>query len=302
MSNSEEESFEGSLIDEELSEHLSTLITTLMTPAIDGVYAVVEATDVRRDRYLLEHNGDVEKAAEAAISYSSKTGKLKTFLVSLLPGLSLPGGIIVPVWNQIRIAALVAALYGFDTSDSEVQCEILWCLVEGDLKKAQKAVFVDVGHLVARKLVKKIVSRSAAGLVSKLVPFGSVFDVLTENSAQVGVSARKFFRKKANEREGKTVLARVKESPDSPEERLRLLEQAESFFKLANRLDLVHEVKEFKKAVFKRNVGLPNWSVLGLIQSLLKFIYSMFKGLVDLLFLVVTSLSQLFTNRGHDDL
>ena len=185
---------EGDVDEEVLEKCLEQILSALMTPAIDGVYAVVEATKVRRNRYLEKHSGDVESAVSAAIEYNANMSRLKTLLVSLVPGVGVPGSLIVPVWNQIRTVALIACLYGFDVSDSDVQCDILLCLVEADARKVGRKVMGEVGRKVARELIKKVTSRATARLISKFIPFGAMYDVLTDSSVGVGKHAQKYFR------------------------------------------------------------------------------------------------------------
>lgn len=185
---------EGTLDSNFLQEQLERILSALMTPAIDGVYAVVEATNVRRNRYLEQQSGDVESAVSAAIQYNSNMGKLKTLLISLVPGVGIPGSVLVPVWNQIRTAALVASLYGFDVSEPEVQCDILLCLVESDVRKTGKKVMSEVGRRVAHELVKKVTSKVTARLVSRLIPFGVIYDALTDSTSSAGKHAQKYFR------------------------------------------------------------------------------------------------------------
>ena len=149
MSAKDEDPTEGSLTEEAFVDDLERALARLMTPIVDGVYAVVEATAVRRDRYLNDSDGDVTAATEAAIAYrATKTDRLRPFLVGLLPGLSIPGRIVVALWNRMRAIALVASLHGFDVSDVEIQREVLCCLVDADLSLERR---IDTGKRVRRR-------------------------------------------------------------------------------------------------------------------------------------------------------
>jgi hypothetical protein len=190
----DESLLDGALVQEQLER----ILLALITPAIDGVYAVVEATNVRRKRYLEQHSGDVESAVSAAIQYNSHIPKLKATLASLVPGIRIPEGIIAPIWNQIRTAALVASLYGFDIGESEVQCDVLLCLIEADMEKYEERVMSEVCRRVAQDLTKKIVLEDTGQLILKPIRCRAVYNNLMDSKFSVGEYCQKHFRKNSD--------------------------------------------------------------------------------------------------------
>ena len=193
-SSDDEGALDGSLGEDLVQEQLERILFALVTPAIDGVYAVVEATNVRRNRYLEQHSEDVESAVSAAIQYNSNIRKLKATLISLVPGTRVPGSIIAPVWNQIRTVALVASLYGFDIGEPDVQCDVLLCLVEADMEKYGKKVMSEVCRKVAQELTKRMVSKVTGQLILRPIPCRAVYDTLTDSRCTVGEHSQKYFR------------------------------------------------------------------------------------------------------------
>lgn len=155
----------------------------------------VQSTLQRRNRYLRESQGDQELAVKTAIqrnqSLKRTTKKtIKTTVASALPVAGTAAAYGITLWYELREIALIAALYGHDVKDPQVQTEILASLIDGSAHKIP-AQTVDV---MAKLIVKKMLLQAGvSNIPGAAIPSHLIFNYFTNNSAKVSTHAIKRF-------------------------------------------------------------------------------------------------------------
>ncbi|MCE2982972.1 MAG: dual specificity protein phosphatase family protein [Parachlamydia sp.] len=150
----------------------------------------VESTLARRDRYLLNHQGDADAAVKAAVEKNhSIARKWKNIVASHIPFIGAPANYTVTLWHQLREIALIASLYGHPM-DEKTKAEILLCLVQGNAMKGP-AQTID---LLAKAIAKKILVEAGICCIPGIpLPTHLIFNYLTDNSAKVSTYAIEVF-------------------------------------------------------------------------------------------------------------
>lgn len=186
-------------------EKLSLLLQSTLTYAIDGVASKeiipdpwatwlpemeIQSTLERRNRYLREFQGNQEKAVQVAIDRNhGLMRKFKIMAPGLIPIIGTPTSYSISLWHQLREITLIAALYGHDIKDNDVQLRILSCLAGGNALKVP-AYSID---LIARQIVKKVTAKAGISQLSSVIPANLIFNYFTENSAHVASHAVSMF-------------------------------------------------------------------------------------------------------------
>ena len=124
--------------EEAAGETLSGTLKSLLAKAITGDAPMVEATHERRDRYLKDANGDVRQAVLNVVNKRHGLSEsTKSWLLKTIPFAGVPISVVRALWLQLRDTALIAALYGHDLYDKDVQSKIIWSLVSADTTKVE---------------------------------------------------------------------------------------------------------------------------------------------------------------------
>lgn len=151
----------------------------------------IQSTIERRNRYLLEFQGDQVAATDAAISRNNTLlRKLKIMSAGAVPYIGSPTSQSISLWHQLREISLIAALHGHDVHDEDVQAKILSCLLSGSALKVPSSA-VDV---LVRSIAKNILLKAGLnGAISGVIPSHLVFNFFTHNATKVSTYAKEMF-------------------------------------------------------------------------------------------------------------
>lgn len=171
----------------------SGYVREILERAIDG-YGPIKAAAASADARLVEANGDVENAIEAAIGQHVRYAGMQGFATNIGGGItiavSIPANATGLALLQSHLVAMIAHLRGYELDDPRVRNAILACLLGDDsvdeLVKKKKlpgtpmaiatspvhdpALDATVGKVVTTELLAKVTGRRAALVVSRRIP------------------------------------------------------------------------------------------------------------------------------------
>lgn len=115
-------------------------------PLLTSERFLLKRTLPPRDRYLMEHFGDGEKALqtehERAYTFGSS---LQRMVIGALPFVGPASSLVWPLFVQLREVALVAALRGYDVEDDDIKSRIILVIVYGEVGHLPKVAVTKVG-------------------------------------------------------------------------------------------------------------------------------------------------------------
>eukprot|EP01047_Picozoa_sp_COSAG01_P020277 COSAG01_NODE_1149_length_11506_cov_141.610049_6_plen_968_part_00 len=137
--------------------------------------AAVDPTIVRRNYLLVAQHGDLEKSLAMVSHRQLLIEVIPNLMMSAVPFAGAAYAMIEPVWAQLRDVCLIAALYGHDLQEEDVQAAVLDCAVgehsdhvqlqrerhQHADKKWKVASSVDA---LAKKMATKFASNSATAM------------------------------------------------------------------------------------------------------------------------------------------
>jgi len=173
---------------------LADVIMRLLVPVIDGVTTpagdtILESIATLKARMLVQFGGDVD-ACLAQIARDSvnnlANAKLLAGVMYTVPFVGLLGWATIPVFMQLREAALIAALKGHDLSQETVKTNLVYTVAVQITHAIPKSAFTRAGTAIAAQvLARAIANRTGAllatGVVRGFLPV--IYDFITNGEA-----------------------------------------------------------------------------------------------------------------------
>ena len=144
----------------------------------------IEPTVVRRNVLLTVHGGDVDLALGAVGKQYLLTGKLSKAAAASVPLVGLAYSTIGPLWDKMRDTCVIAAIYGHDIEDDEVQGRIFQCVGEMMFEKGESGGGTSaIVKSVGKKITARISQRSASSAAINSTPFlGAAVNIVIQKT------------------------------------------------------------------------------------------------------------------------
>jgi hypothetical protein len=143
----------------------------------------IEPTVVRRNVLLTVHEGDVDAALGAVGKQYLLTGKLSKAAAASVPLVGLAYSTIGPLWDKMRDTCVIAAIYGHDIEDDEVQGRIFQCVGEMMFEKGEGGGTPAIVKSVGKKITARISQRSASSAAINSTPLlGAAVNVVIQKT------------------------------------------------------------------------------------------------------------------------
>ena len=144
----------------------------------------VEPTLVRRNVLLTVHDGEVDLALGAVGKQYLLTGRLSKAAASSVPLVGLAYSLIGPLWDKMRDTCVIAAIYGHDIENDEVQGRIFQCVGEMMFEKGEGGGATSaIVKSVSKRITARISQRSASSVAINSTPFlGAAVNVVIQKT------------------------------------------------------------------------------------------------------------------------
>lgn len=152
-------------------ENMMSILDTCYTKALDGIPKVSKPVDVLAEEYL-QKNKNVQKAAQALINAQQVKSATSGFITSLgglitLP-VAVPANITSVLYIQMRMAAAIAYMGGYDLQSDKVQTFVYACLLGNSLNDVLKGTGVKFGQKLATNSIQKISGETIVKINQKI--------------------------------------------------------------------------------------------------------------------------------------
>ena len=158
----------------------------------------------KAETLLRQCDGDVDAAVEVAAAQGTKreaSARIIEFLVSMLPYLGGASVQAEQLWFRLRTVALIAALYGHDVRNRDVQYQIVICLVDTEVRNIRegKSLSSHAGRAAVRMGVSRVARTMVSSTVGRAVvgsaPLGVLWNAMSgDDGSAVAERARLHFR------------------------------------------------------------------------------------------------------------
>jgi len=167
-------------------------ISSLVLVAGNGYPRALRSTLAIRNELLRRHHGDVEAAAQEVVNDSPTfIAEARQYLMVLVPEIGIPAMIVIALWSQLRKACLVAALFGHDLTNPDVQVRILYASAGSKVG----ASIAKAGLVKATEFLwAKVVAKAGLGSMAHMVPATAIVLALADIQDRVDQGVIEEFR------------------------------------------------------------------------------------------------------------
>ena len=148
---------QGEIID---AGYLERSLRALTKRAVNGLPGIEKSCCLESIRLLEEADGDIERAVDLCADMGGRgwTDATARFVVGFVPFVGGMGLQLEQMWLQIRVLAIIAALYGHDVDTPTVQQQLILCLMDAVTGQAQAGKLrSEMERVALTQICKKLV-------------------------------------------------------------------------------------------------------------------------------------------------
>lgn len=152
-------------------ENIMSILDTCYSKALYGIPKVSKPVEALAKDYLQKHE-TLQQAAKALIKAQQVKSATSGFITSLgwfitLP-VAVPANITSVLYIQMRMAAAIAYMGGYDLQSDQVQTFVYACLLGNSLNDVLKGTGVKFGQKLATNSIKKISGETIVKINQKI--------------------------------------------------------------------------------------------------------------------------------------